>query len=292
MIRARASSPCLKRLDRLGWAAGVAFEAYGVRCGVRVSHADALDRVTSVLPPGWRPAPSPIVDWLFSLWMGSSQGRVRGFHLLYAGIRQRARSLELDDVFTTLEADLRQVVAAHARQRVFVHAGVVGIGGQALLIPGRSCSGKTTLVRELVRAGAVYYSDEFAVIDAAGRVHPFAKPLSIRDGDRKRTRACRVEELGGVSGGPPLPVAAVLFTEHRAGARWRPVRQGPAQGLLELLRHAVPVRHRPEATLAALEKLVRRAVILKGVRGDAEATARALLGRAAAWAHGALARTG
>jgi hypothetical protein len=34
-----------------------------------------------------------------------------------------------------------------------------------------SYSGKTTLVSELIRAGATYYSDEYAVIDERGRVH-------------------------------------------------------------------------------------------------------------------------
>jgi hypothetical protein len=31
-------------------------------------------------------------------------------------------------------------------------------------------------VAELVRAGATYYSDEFAVLDSRGRVHPFPRP--------------------------------------------------------------------------------------------------------------------
>ena len=64
-------------------------------------------------------------------------------------------------------------MAAETRERVFVHAGVVGWKGHAIVIPGRSRSGKTTLVAELVKAGAEYYSDEFAVLDAEGRVHPF-----------------------------------------------------------------------------------------------------------------------
>jgi hypothetical protein len=287
MVRARIRSPCMDRLDRLGWTAGLAFDAYGVRFGVRVNQAEALDHLTSLLPPGWRPSRSPIVDWLFSLWLGESQGRVRQFHLLYAGILRRARTLDPELAFGTLEADLRQTVAAHAQRRVFVHAGVVGWGDQAILLPGRSCSGKTTLVRELVRAGAVYYSDEFAVVDAGGRVHPFVKPLSIRDGER--SQRCSIEELGGMSGGPPLTAAAVIFTEHRPGARWRPARQSTATGLLELLRHAVPVRRRPKSTLAALEKLVRRAVILKGPRGEAAPTARSVLERAVDWGRGAAA---
>jgi hypothetical protein len=271
----------MDELDRLGWTACVAFDAYGVRFGIRVNKAELLEQLTSVFPPGWQPCRSPVVDRLYSLWIGESRGRRRRFHLLYDGIDRRARTRDLGAALETLEAGLRQVVAAHARHRVFVHAGVVAWQGQAILLPGRSCSGKTTLVRELVRAGAVYYSDDFAVLDAGGRVHPFAKPLSIRDGDQ--TRKCSVEELGGVGGNRPLTVSAVIFTQHRPGAHWRPARRTAAMGLLALLDHAVPVRRRPRSTLAALEKLVRRAVILKGPRGEAEETARMLLGRAVRW---------
>ena len=73
------------------------------------------------------------------------------------------------------------VIAEVARNRVFVHAGVVGWKGRAIVIPGRSYSGKSTLVSELIRAGAAYYSDEYAVFDSRGRVYPFAKPLEMRD---------------------------------------------------------------------------------------------------------------
>jgi hypothetical protein len=271
----------MDRLDRLGWTAGMAFDAYGIRFGVRVNQADVLPNLKSRLPPGWRPSRSSIVDGLFSLWVGEAKGRVRKFHLVYAGISRRARTLDLDEALGTLEADLRQAVAAHARRHVFVHAGVVAFGDQAILLPGRSWSGKSTLVRELVRAGAVYYSDEFAVLDGRGRVHPFAKPISIRNGER--VESWDVEEMGGVCGGPALPVAGVIFTEYRSGARWRPIRQSPALGLLELLRHAVPVRRRPKSTLAVLSKLVSRAVILKGVRGEAALTAHAVRERAASW---------
>jgi hypothetical protein len=278
----------MDRLDRLGWRAGLAFELHGVHVGVRVNQPSALEEIKRRLPPGWRPSSSRVVDWLFSLVIGESQGRVKKFHLVYVGIRQRARTLDLDAAFETLESDIRQTVAAHAQGRVFVHAGVVGIGDCAVLLPGRSCSGKTTLVRELVRAGAVYYSDEFAVIDGRGRVHPFLKPLSIREGER--IRKCSAEELGGTSGARPLTACAVVFTEHRPGARWRPARQSAAMGLLGLLGHAVPVRRRPKSTLAALEKLVSGAVIWKGARGEAAATARSLLSRVSVWGRGAEAR--
>src|ERR671929_229610 len=86
------------------------------------------------------------------------------------------------------------------------HAGVVGWQGRAILIPGRSFSGKSTLVAALVRAGATYYSDEFAVLDERGRVHPFPKKLSMRLEGSARPRFAPVEELGGRRGTTPLRV--------------------------------------------------------------------------------------
>ena len=152
-----------------------------------------------------------------------------------------------------LETEIRQSVAASAARRTFVHAGVVGWRGRAILVPGRSRSGKTTLVAELVKAGAVYLSDEFAVLDGRGRVHPFAKPLSIRGpgGCDVHARARRAEELGGTVGTRPLPVGLVVLAEHRPGASWRPERLTRGQAVLEMLAHTVPARLRPEASLAA-----------------------------------------
>src|SRR5262249_36246454 len=81
----------------------------------------------------------------------------------------------------TFEADVQLHVAEMAPERVFVHAGVVAYQGRGILLPGRSFAGKSTLVRELVQAGAQYYSDEYAVLDADGAVHPYPRPLSIRN---------------------------------------------------------------------------------------------------------------
>lgn len=269
----------MKKLDRLGWAAALTFEAYGLRIGIRVNRPEALERLTERLPPGARPSPSPIVDRLYSLWLGQTRGSLRGYHLLYAGSARRARTLSLEEALETLESELRQTVAALARGPVFVHAGVVGWQGAAILVPGRSFSGKTSLVCELVRAGATYYSDEFAVLDERGRVFPFAKRLSIREG--ASVRRCSAEALGGVRGVAPLMVRAIVLTDYRAGARWRPRRLSPARALLSLLAHTVPVRRRPRSALRALEAALSRAVVLKGVRGEADVAARALLARLA-----------
>jgi hypothetical protein len=269
----------MDKIDRLGWAAGTCIDAFGARIGIRVSDAAVLGRLPARLPPGWTPSGSPVVDHLYSLVVGGRRAQVRRYNLLYSGVLRRARSQDLDRVLDVFESDLRLSVAARARRRVFVHAGVVAWNGRAILLPGRSCSGKTTLVAALLQAGATYYSDEFAVLDRRGRVHPFPKPLSIREGEGRGIRMYPPEVLGGVQGVGPLPVGLVVVSEYRCGARWLPTRLTPGQGLLALLSNTVPARLRPAASVAALQRVVSRAVILKGARGEAEAMVAKLIAR-------------
>ena len=73
-----------------------------------------------------------------------------------------------------------------------------------------------TLVRAVVEAGAVYYSDEHAMLDEVGRVHPYARPLPFRPPEG-RPVDLRAEALGGVVGTEP-ELAAVLLEQLRAAA--------------------------------------------------------------------------
>src|SRR5437660_927888 len=136
----------MAKIDRLGWAAGVSIHAYGRRIGIRTNEAAILDPIHDLLPPGWEPCVSPVVDHLFSLRIGGAApgARVRHFHLLYGGFTQHARSLNLEEVLHALESQLHLHVAEYASNRVFVHAGVVAWRGRAILLPGASCAGKST----------------------------------------------------------------------------------------------------------------------------------------------------
>src|SRR5918997_5388750 len=98
----------MAKLDRLGWAAGIAFTAYGVKVGVRVSDPAALAAVVERLPPGWRPSASPSVSRLYSLVTGRADGgRVRRFHLLYSGARLAARTPDAGAALGWFESDLQ-----------------------------------------------------------------------------------------------------------------------------------------------------------------------------------------
>lgn len=269
----------MQKIDRLGWAAGFSGYAYGLCVGVRVNRADVLDRVKECLPVGWEPCNEPHVDYLVSFQVGgpSANPKVRKYHLVYGGLERLARTLDMDEALDELERGLHLHLADHARNRVFVHAGVVGWRGRAILIVGQSMSGKSTLVRELLQAGASYYSDEFAVLDLEGRVHPFPRRLSLRREEGLPALRCNAETFGSRNGEEPLPVGTVIFAKYRKGVTWQPKPMSPGHAVLELMKSTFCAVHTPEKALNALEQVVPQARALKGFRGEAAQVALAIL---------------
>ena len=183
----------------------------------------------------------------------------------------------MTDAGQALTAHAELVVAEHAPDHLFVHAGVVGWEGRAIVMPGASFAGKTTLVQAWLEAGASYYSDEFAVLDRDGRVHPFARPLAIRDASTASTRSVPAATLGAETGTTPLPIGLVLSTSYRAGARWRPRRLTAATTLLTLMRHTVAARGTPAHSMPILKRAVSGGLALAGLRGEARPLVSAVL---------------
>ncbi len=271
--------PCMAKLDRLEWAAGLSFVSYGARIGIRVNEPAVLPELTAYLPPGSKLSPSPIVDDLYSLIHGGNGqvASVRRYNLLYAGSQRLARTIDSKEVLERLESEMHFNVAVRARRKLFIHAGVVGWHGRAIVIPGRSMSGKTSLTAALVRAGAVYYSDEYAVLDAQGRVHPYPKMLSLRHENDERREKCSAESLGGRVGKRPLNVGLIVVTKYRQGARWRPRLLSPGEAVLALLDNTVLARYRSKMALDTLQSAMTVAPTLKSSRGEAEEMVEPLL---------------
>ena len=229
-----------------------------------------MDRVIPVLPPGFRRVEPGAETATFYL---------RGEHEdTYSLIRDGETMMEqwpLGGALQLLERELRMVVAVEAPEFVFVHAGAVAHRGRGIVIPGDSFAGKTSLVAALVRAGAHYCSDEYAVLDAQGRVHPFPKPLSLRERIYQSDHS--VESLGGVAAADPVPVGLVVLTSFRSGAEWRPRRLSSGEAVMGLLSHTVPALTRPAQVLPTLTRSCEAAIAIQGERGEAGDVARALL---------------
>ena len=187
----------------------------------------------------------------------------------------------MDDVVAATEymlSDLELWIAEHATRRVFVHAGCVVIDGRAIVLPGPSTSGKTSLTAAFVRRGAVYYSDEFAVVDGRGLVHPYARALAIRSSDGGPSRRVAVAELGGAAGRGPAPVGLIASVRFNEEQGWRIAPMSPAQSVLRLIENTVPAQTRPRAVLTALGHLSANAMGIYGTRDEAEVAVDRLLG--------------
>jgi len=238
-------------------------------------------RIREVLPPGWTPARSDPRSASFVLRETGPDS-----YQVTIGGAPAVEHASLEVALTLLDSQMRLSIAANARDWLFVHAGVVAVEDRALLIPGATFTGKTTLVHALVQAGATYYSDEYAVLDDAGAVHPYPRPLSIRSGDGNSSRERRAGPAGRIAASDERArAAAVVITRYRAGVVWRPRRLTSGQGMLALLANTVPAQARPEESLRALGRAIAGAKTLEGDRGDAGPVATALLDELAALPH-------
>jgi hypothetical protein len=250
-----------------------------VTIGVRTNDPLIVDELRARLPYGARPSTAKKVDFLFSLLVGRQRrAGVRSFHLLYSDGTQAARSLDLREVLDAFASRLRMTVAEHSKRVLFVHAAVVEWNGSAILIPGPSFSGKSTLALAFVNAGARYYSDEYAIVDESGLISPFLQPISIRNDDGEAYAV----KISGSVGPPAISVGWILVTTFRAGSRWRPRIMTPGEALLALLANTVPARSRPHDAFAAFDRIVNEAVALKSARGEADEMVRAFIERASA----------
>lgn len=250
----------------------IAAEAFGVGFLIRADD-DLADQVVAILPPGHTSLPHPSGGLpAFTVGHGPA-GSVRVHHegeLL-------TEAADAEGALATLDARLRTVIATGAPGMVFVHAGVAGHADRAIVLPAASMAGKTELVAALLRAGATYFSDEFAVLDPEGRVHPYPRPLSIRERGTRRATRTPAAALEAPTGAGPAPVAVIAATRYAPEGAWRPARRSPADGALLLLAHAGQVRAHPERVLETVHRAARDAVVLEGPRGEAGDAAPALL---------------
>lgn len=198
-------------------------------------------------------------------------------YVCYTGAKLTRGSAVPGPVLEQFARDMMIHVANFCPDRVFVHAGVVGWKDRGIVLPGPSFAGKTTLIAALVRAGATYYSDEYAVVDQSGWVYPYARDLQMRQPGGSEQRSLPVGCLGGHAAITPLRVAQVAFTYYQPGARWSPQPVTSGMAVLEMMRHTIPVQRDPRRVMSTLTAMVEGATAWSSARGEADAAVRSLL---------------
>jgi hypothetical protein len=244
--------------------------AFGRTFEVRVP--DGLDDgIEESLPWSWRPA-EEMPERVWALEQSDDTYRAVADGEVIGQWHDATRALHF------LLADLELWVAEHARRRVFIHAGCVVFEGRAIVLPGRTLAGKSTLTAALVRAGCTYYSDEYAVIGADGHVRPYARLLALRPPEGGLGVRTPVASLGGAAGRRPVPIGMVALLQYDAVIGFAAEPLTRAQTALGLLDNAVPARTRPRAVMNALERATANATGFRGTRGDADEAAEHLIG--------------
>ena len=149
-----------------------------------------------------------------------------------------------------------------------VHAGAVLIEGRALLIPGSTHAGKSSLVAELLRRGASHFSDEYALIDSEGRTHSYPRPLLLRNG-RPLQSLVLPEELNSCFASDPAPVGWILAVDYVAGAEWNVQKISQSDAVMILLRNTPHEMTQSPEMIDFFVRVAGNAVCVAGKRGDA-----------------------
>jgi hypothetical protein len=252
-------------------------ESFGVKIGFSTNSAEALEAVKKAvkiyLPDCFSEIEETSADHNFLFVWGKSERDT-----LYKNGEKVMNRERRETSADSAASHIRLTVAEFAVGRVFIHAGVIAWKGKAVVMPGKSFHGKTSLTVALVKRGAVYYSDEYAILDAEGFVHPFPKMLSVRgEIDDYQQIDYPVEKFGGVAGTEKIRVGMVLVCEYKERSRWNPKILSPAQGIIETIMHTVPIRHNPQFALEVFNKLAGDAVFVKSKRGDVSKSADLIL---------------
>jgi len=247
-----------------------AFSSFGVDVCLEFGDRDLLERFKESLALVFRdtlvikdPAPGDHRIYVGS-WIDGSRIKYR-----FEGADHEFNGSE-SRLFRLLRTLVRVTVAGYSREKLFIHAGAVSFNGRGLIVPAQSNAGKTTLVAELCRLGAEYYSDEYAVVDGQGMLFPFPKHLSIRgDGGRFDQQDVEIGEIGGAMGFEPVPLHVVLFCDFKSSVdTWNPTAINTGEALLRLVPHMIPFPKDPAFALDLGRNMLRNTHLLEGLRGD------------------------
>ncbi len=149
-----------------------------------------------------------------------------------------------------------------------VHAGAVAWRGRVLLFPGATHAGKSALVTEFLRRGATYFSDEYALIDAEGCVHPYPRPLLVRDGGSEQ-QPVLAGELQAPVGDAPGRVGWIFALAYEPNSAWSARAMSQGEAMMALLGNTPHALADSPEMVGIFQRAVAEAQCFAGTRGEA-----------------------
>ncbi len=247
----------------------IGFSFHGLKCRLSFDDFNLFEKLVRLLPPFNEISKVEKAEQMFKL-ITRATGKING---LYLNDERILEFKELDEtVFEAIESKIQLSLAVVLPpRRYFLHAGAVAFNNIGIIIPGSSFSGKTTLTKEFLKAGAEYYSDDCAVIDSFGNLYPYSKTLSVRNNSQE-SEIVKAVSIGAVTGRESVPVRLVILTEYKKKYTWESRKISEGEIVLELsknLFYPASMTLYPSETFQALANIVNDSKILCGKRGEA-----------------------
>lgn len=183
---------------------------------------------------------------------------------------------DLDHAILHIVKALDDALVKRFKKLRAVHAGAVVLEGRALLVPGSTHAGKSSLIAELLRRGASHLSDEYALIDSEGRVHAYPRPLLLRNGSSRQSLVLP-QHLNAKFASEPASAGWIIAVEYAPEGAWEVSEISQGQAVMLLLQNTPHEMATAPDLLERFVRLASGAECYAGQRGDvAEAAERIL----------------
>ncbi len=238
----------MKKVDRLGWTAGVAFSAYHIKIGIRSNDAGVIKRLESrLIPAWWKRLDPPVVDYLVSLKIGKPSKRkgVRHKHLFYWGSGLVKSDLDQQVVMEELERHVQEFIGLMARNKLFIEASAGTWGDRGFILLGTDVEYRESIFNELIARGATAYSHSYAVLDGKGKIYPYPLPMPGRS----------LPSQVKISRKKSVPVKLVAILQPSTGIAGNGNMLSPAQTALEVIGKAITIRSKPKFVMDGIKAM-------------------------------------
>jgi len=194
-------------------------------------HVEALgDEAVRLVTLMFRDADTPAQPALAPLFQIERDGQ--GVWTVGSGARRYYTGPDAGDAAVALQDVTSEALAAACRNGLVLHAAAVVKGQLAVVLPGNTGAGKTTLTAHLVRRGFRYLTDELTYLPfGSSLVTGFPRPLGLKVSGRSLVETERWDVVPGSSttlvlpeaashaGAPATGLSAIVFPRFESGAQ-------------------------------------------------------------------------
>lgn len=190
-----------------------------------------------------------------------------GEYHLVGGSEDSIKNGTLNFVLHSLKyAVILKLIQAHPNL-LWLHAGAVAYQDSAVVLPGLSGRGKSTLVTSLCAKGWTYLSDDIVPFDwNVGKVLPFPRIPEVRKNKGKELSPEQVQRLDKIVVDlevdlvcrKPMQIAALIFPTYSLRCPTEMLPYSPAASALELLQSCLNFVEHTQSAVSYVSELVQK----------------------------------